>query len=454
MSCRLSVQELRRDHDEQLQWLKQMKDQELNAVTSTTSHSRTLNGVIEQMEKFSSDLCDVLHRVEAMHHSTSRELAVGVQKQEKEFKVLQDSLWQQQRDVEEERRRLQEVVTKLEARLGEQTRLLEQEQQRALAERSRAESLQHLLEEERRVVTQQLSVERAELERAKVRWGGDLQVLFTHPVSVSGAEQGVGHGASAGDGVPGRGPHQEPGQGTTAEPLPVASSTPLAGCRERAEVKMRVRTLRAQEEQLAREKELLDEAWQELKAEREKVNGAALRVRQQEEELKSVTKLSSQKYEEGQRALREARRVESQHQSRLQALQWQLEQLRQQEEHLHQDRLSMAQQRSQLQQLRQELPKSCTMLRTTGRDSSAPESGFSSTLSAPHSWASVPGFPPAIGSLGGVEELLARASSAELSATLAMLKFRAQQDHAYLDNEQLFLASLKKVSYNAPFVPG
>ena len=52
------------------------------------------------------------------------------------------------------------------------------------------------------MVTQQLSVERAELERAKVRWGGDLQVLFTRHVSVSGAEQGAGHGASAGEGAP------------------------------------------------------------------------------------------------------------------------------------------------------------------------------------------------------------------------------------------------------------
>lgn len=40
--------------------------------------------------------------------------------------VLQDRLSQQQRDMEEERSRLQEVITKMEARLGEQTRLLEQ----------------------------------------------------------------------------------------------------------------------------------------------------------------------------------------------------------------------------------------------------------------------------------------------------------------------------------------
>lgn len=41
-------------------------------------------------------------------------------------KVLQDHLAYQQRDMEEERGRLQEVISKMEARLNEQTRLLEQ----------------------------------------------------------------------------------------------------------------------------------------------------------------------------------------------------------------------------------------------------------------------------------------------------------------------------------------
>lgn len=40
--------------------------------------------------------------------------------------VLQERLSRQQRDMEEERSRLQEVIAKMEARLGEQSRLLEQ----------------------------------------------------------------------------------------------------------------------------------------------------------------------------------------------------------------------------------------------------------------------------------------------------------------------------------------
>ncbi|XP_074711338.1 fas-binding factor 1 homolog isoform X2 [Strix uralensis] len=259
----------------------------------------------------------------------------------------------------------------MEARLDEQTQLLEQERQRVLVECSRAESL----EEERRVMTQQLSVERAELERTK----------------------------------------------------------------EWAELQIQVCMLRAREEQLARDRELLDKSWQELKVERENVNGAALHVWQQEEEMKSVTELSSQKYKEGERALREALRVESHHQSRLQALQWQLEQVKQQEEHLHQDRAGPAEHGSA------EEPASTAMPGASQQPRDAADRRLGLQC---------PCFPPAISSPGGAHELLARASSAELSATLAMLKFQALQDHAYLDNEQLFLESLKKPSYNAASLPG
>lgn len=54
---------------------------------------------------------------------------------------------------------------------------------------------------------------------------------------------------------------------------------------------MRGRELKAREEQLARDRELLDEAWHELRLEKEKVKGAALRIRQREEEIKNMNKV-------------------------------------------------------------------------------------------------------------------------------------------------------------------
>ncbi|KAM6050033.1 fas-binding factor 1 homolog [Theristicus caerulescens] len=453
---RVSVQEMRKDHEEQLQRLKRLKDQEIDAVTSATSHTRSLNGVIEQMEKVSSDLHDLSHKVEATHHTTSQELAMGARQRDKQLQVLQDRLSQQQRDMEEERSRLQEVIAKMEARLGEQTRLLEQERWRATAEQSKVESLQHSLEEQRRVMTQQLSMERAELERAKSALLEEQKSVMQkcleerRKLAAEWAEFHTQQQLSK--------ERMERDMDRGLQMDSQREGTIMSLAKEQAELKIRGRELKAKEEQLARDRELLDEAWQELRLEKEKVNGAALRIRQREEEIKSMTKLSSQKHEEGERALREACRMESEQQTKLQVMQQHLEQLKQQEQRLQQERLSMARQRRQLEQLREELPSNPVMLLTADQDLGFPTKGLSSTLfpltaAAPHARALVPGFPPPATALprhspGGGRETLATAGPAELYAKLLLLKYRAQQDRDFLEDEQFFLETLKKASYN------
>ncbi|NXW29109.1 FBF1 factor, partial [Phaetusa simplex] len=479
---RMSVQEMRKDHEEQLQRLKRLKDQEIDAVTSATSHTRSLNGVIEQMEKFSSDLHDLSHKVEATHHTTSQELAMGAQQRDKQLKVLQDRLSQQQRDMEEERSRLQEVIAKMEARLGEQTRLLEQERWRATAEQSKVESLQHSLEEQRRIMTQQLSMERAELERAKSALLEEQKSVMQkcseerRKLAAEWAEFHTRQQLSK--------ERMERDMDRALQMDSQREGTIMSLAKEQAELKIRGRELKAKEEQLVRDRELLEEAWKELRLEKEKVNGTALHIRQREEEIKSMTKLSSQKYEEGERALREACRIESEHQTRLQVMQQHLEQLKQQEQRLHQantplpslfglgppcqgpeslptaslspfllvtgqERLSMARQRSQLQQLREELPSNPVMLLTADQDLSAPTKGLSSTLCFPPPVRVVPRHSPE-----GSRETLAVAGPTELYAKLLLLKHRAQQDRDFLENEQFFLETLKKASYNTSSLSG
>ncbi|XP_072208418.1 fas-binding factor 1 isoform X4 [Excalfactoria chinensis] len=432
---RLSVQEMLKDHEEQLQRLKRLKDQEIDAVTSATSHTRSLNGVIEQMERFSSDLHNLSHKVEAAHHTTSQELAMGARQRDEQLKVLQDRLSQQQRDMEEERNRLQEVIAKMEARLSEQTRLLEQERWRATAEQSKVESLQRSLEEQRRVMTQQLSMERAELERAKSALLEEQKSVMQkcseerRKLAVEWAEFHTQQQLS-----------KERMERDIDRALQLDSQregTIMSLAKEQAELKIRSRELKVKEEQLVRDRELLDEARHELRLEKEKVKGAALRIRQQEEEIKNMSKLSAQKYEEGERALQDACRIESEHQARLQVMQQHLEQLKQQEQHLQQERLSVAQQRRQLEQLHKKLPNNPALLLSTDQNLSASTKGLSSTLS----------FPPPIKTLPG-HRSVGTTASMELYAKLLVLKHRAQQDRSFLEDEQLFLETLKKASYN------
>ncbi|KAM6050569.1 fas-binding factor 1 isoform 2-T3 [Chlamydotis macqueenii] len=453
---RISVQEMRKDHEEQLQRLKRLKDLEIDAVTSATSHTRSLNGVIEQMEKFSNNLHDLSHKVEVTHHTTSQELAMGARQRDKELQVLQDRLSQQQRAMEEERSRLQEVIAKMEARLAEQAQLLEQERWRAVAEQSKVESLQHSLEEQRRVVTQQLSMERAELEKAKSALLEEQKSVMQkcseerRKLAVEWAEFRTQQQLSK--------EQMERSMDRALQMDSQREGTMLSLAKEQAELKIWGRELKGKEEQLARDREQLQEAWQELRLEKEKVNRAALRTQQQEEEIKSITRLSSQKYEQGEQALREACRMESEHQTRLQVMQQHLEQLKQQEERLHKERLSMALQRRQLEQLREELPHNPMTPLTAGQDHGAPVKGLSRTLfpltvATSHTQALAPGFLPPIGVLprhgvGGSSETLATASPTELYAKLLLLKHRAQQDRDFLEDEQFFLETLKKSSYN------
>ncbi|XP_062489735.1 LOW QUALITY PROTEIN: fas-binding factor 1 [Pezoporus occidentalis] len=352
---RTLVQEMRKDYEEQLQQLKRLKDLEIDAVTSSTSHTRSLNGIIEQMEKFSSNLHDLSHKVEAMHQTTSQELA---QQWDKQLKVLEDRLSQQKRDMEEERSQIQEVITRMESRLSEQERW------RLVAEQSKAELLQHSLEEQRRGMTQQLSMERAELEREKSALLEERQKLKRD-------------------------------MDRTLQMASQRESTIMSLAKEQAELKIQSRELKVKENHLLRDRELLEEAWQELRREKEKVNRAALCIQNREEEIKSTTK----------------------------------------------ERLSMARQRKQLEQLREVLPRNPVMLQTTGKDLGAAMKGLSTTL--PQALRNVTGFLPPI------QEALSMASPTDRYINLLLLNYRAQQDHRFLENERIFLESLKKAPYTA-----
>ncbi|XP_053904370.1 fas-binding factor 1 isoform X3 [Malaclemys terrapin pileata] len=442
---RASILEMRKDHEEQLQRLKRLKDQEIDAVTSATSHTRSLNGVIEQMEKFSSNLSDLSYKVEATHHNTSQELEIGARQRDEQLRVLQDRLTRQQRDMEEERSRLQEVIAKMEARLSEQTRLLEQERWRVTAEQSKVESLQRSLEEQRRVMTQQLTMEREELERAK-------NVLLEEQKSVMQkcAEERRKLAMEWSEFHTQQKLSKERMERDIDRALQIDSQREgaiMTLAKEQADLKIKASELKAKEEQLARERESVEQDRQELRLEKERVNAAALHVKQRAEEIDSMSKLSSQKYEEGERALLEAKKVESEHQTRLGTVQQRLERLRQQEQHLHQERQNLAHQRRQLEQLREELPNSPVQFLTKPR---GPHPGAQTkSLSSTHY------FPPPVidlpwhnsGRTGGTQGT-AGAGPAELYARLVLLKHTAERDRDFLEDEQFFLETLKKASYN------
>uniref|UniRef100_G1NV26 Fas binding factor 1 n=1 Tax=Myotis lucifugus TaxID=59463 RepID=G1NV26_MYOLU len=431
---RASILEMRKDHEEQLQRLKLLKDREIDAVTSATSHTRSLNGVIEQMEKFSSSLNELSSRVEASHLTTAQERELGIRQQDQQLRgcpALQERLGLQQRDMEEERSRLQQVIGKMEARLSEQSRLLEQERWRASAEQSKAESTQRALEEQRKVLAQQTAMEREELERAK-------SALLEEQKSVMHkcGEERRRLAAEWAEFFTQQKLSKERAEREVEWALQVDAQregTLISLAKEQAELKIRASELRTKEDQLAAEREALEREREELRREKERVSAAALRIRLRSEEMDKMSQVASEKYQEGEQALREARQVQSEHQARLQLVQQQLERLQQQEQHMHQERLSLAQQRLQLDHVRQDLPSGpvAPLAQAQGLAASGP-----SAIMAP-----APANPQGI-------QPSATLGPSLRHTKLVLLQHTAEQDQDFLENEQFFLETLKKASYN------
>ncbi|XP_018427960.1 PREDICTED: fas-binding factor 1 [Nanorana parkeri] len=427
---RLSVQEMCKDHEEQLQRLKRLKEQEIDAVTSASSQTRSLNGVIEQMEAFSHKLSDLSVRVENTQMNTSQEMELGARQREGQLRALQERLTRQQKDMEEERNSLRMIITNMETRLSEQSRLLEQERWRVSAEQAKMDSIQRSLEEQKRIMTQQIAQEREELENAKSALLEEQQSVMTHcaeerrKLAAEWAELHTQQKLSK---------ERVENDITRAK---VSESQRegafLSFAKEQAEVKVQATELRNKEEQMAAAREALEKERHELRLEKDRVYATAMRVRQRAEEVESMSKLALQRHEEGENALAESKKVEFGHQDRLRTIQQQLERLRQQEEHLMEERKNLAHQRRQLNQLRQGLPTMQT------------EAAQPSSLAEPMHLNGVPfAVPSRKFAISGIHQDKAPQTS-DIYAKVALLRLSAQRDRDFLEDEQLFLEALKK----------
>ncbi|XP_053309717.1 fas-binding factor 1 [Spea bombifrons] len=326
---------------------------------------RSLNCVIEQMGTFTQKLGVLSEKVDNTKLSASQEPEKGMWQGERQLQGLQKLLSDQNREMEEEWNSLRMVITSMETRLTEQSRLLEQN---ALMEERHRSYMMRFAEEEKKL---------------KTEWSE------LHAQQRLNKERSYKH--------------------------------------EQAELKIQAseQQLREQQLALARERQELEEERLVLRLEKERVNASALRLQHRTEEVESMSRLASQLCEKGEKTLAEARRVESQHLSRLKTIQQNLDWLRNREEYIHQERLNLDNQRCQLNKLRQALP---------------------TTSSLP-----VPGI-QGISAMGNpqTQKYNRVMQEAAFETKVALFKISAHQDKDFLANEQHYLDNLKKSSLTWP----
>ncbi|XP_020561069.1 fas-binding factor 1 isoform X2 [Oryzias latipes] len=414
---RQSILEMKKDHEDQIQRLKRLKEEEIDAVTSATSQTRSLTGVIEQMEQFSSRLEELSSRVESAHEQSAHGLERGARHREEQLRVLEDRLSQQQKATAEERSYLKEIISRMDAQINEQQRQLEKERWKVASEQAKVESLQRSLEEERRVLNMQTSMEREELERAKSVLLEEQKSVMQHCAEERrklAAEWAHFHDQDK--------RRHERAEREVSSLLDKREGSIITLAQEQADLKLRTAELKQKEMAAAQERETLERLREELEREKEKISSAALRLETRALEVESFSKLAANKYEEGEEALREAKRVEAEHEARLKSIHSQMESLRMQENRILKERTKLNYLQDKAQQTQTSSFKAPPVLPVSVLPTPELTADFIPNLSANH-------------------QSIAR------EACLALWKYTAEKETEFLQEEQIYLDNLRKKSY-------
>ncbi|XP_054463223.1 fas-binding factor 1 homolog [Anoplopoma fimbria] len=429
---RKSILEMKKDHEDQVKRLKKLKDEEIDAVTSATSQTRSLTVVIEQMEQFSSRLGDLSSRVESTHEHTAHGLEQGARHRDEQLRMMQDRLAQQQKAMVEERAYLKEIISRMDTQLNEQQRQLEKDRWKMTAEQAKAESTQRGLEGERHALSLQINMEREELERAKSALLEEQKSVMQHCAEERrklAADWAHFHSLEK--------QRHERAEREVSSLLEKREGSILSLAQEQADLKLNTAELKQKQMAVAQERETLERLREELDREKERISSTALRLKTRAHEVEAFSKLAAEKFEEGERALQEAKRVEAEHEVRLRNIHIQTERLRQQEQRILQERQRLSHLQNDTERLRQNAPITSIpqMIPTSLQDAGSvlPNPELASSLNIP---------PPAS---------FASSQSMALQASLALWKYTAEKDREYLQEEQIFLENLKKKSYRSPF---
>ncbi|XP_019723937.1 fas-binding factor 1 homolog [Hippocampus comes] len=420
---RKSITEMKRDHEDHVNRLKRLKEEEIDAVTSATSETRSLTLVIEKMEQFSFRLGDLSTLVESRHEHTTHGLEQGARHRDEQLRIMQERLAQQQKMMAEEKAYLKEIISRMDTQLNEQQRQIEKERWKITTEQAKVESSLKSLEEERRSLTMQMSMEREELERAKSALLEEQKSVIQQCAEERrklAAEWNIFHTQEK--------QRRERAEQDVSTLLERREGSIMSLAQEQADLKLRSGELKLKETAVAQEREALEQLKGELEQEKGRISSTALRLKIRAQEVEAFSKLAAEKYEEGEQALQEAKRVESEHQARLRTIHSQIERLRQLEQRALQERIRFnpqeATEKPKLDPPRGSLKQANSILPDSG--SAIPEPKLTPPLTT---------------------QTMPNSQSVALQASLAIWKYNARKEHDYLQEQQIFLESLKKKSY-------
>ncbi|VDI17787.1 Fas-binding factor 1 [Mytilus galloprovincialis] len=452
---RNAIEQLRKDHEESIQRLKSAKNSQIEAVAISHDTTRSLAVAVEMIQTNARDVGELQKKLDQWHSMGMDEREIAIRSKDEQLKILQERLRKQQDDNDNERKRLEDLITRLETQIREQSRVHDEERWSLKQEHNRMQSLQTTLEEERRLWTEQQARERTNIEKIRESLLEEQKSVLTqlHRERQALAEERTQFMVT---------------QKTRRDDLE-NYTVKLSQAKTEFDAIMKVISEEknksySRKEELTKEEQRIEEEGSKLQSEKAKQKAKedeliehAQLIKEKSEQVDEYYLEANSKYEEGMMALEASQRIEAEENQRLDKIHKQMQSLQNKEKQISEERLRLSKEKKEVENLRSAaLCPNCrspssgnkmVVMQTNGHMTNGTVSdqfpGVPATTYPVH-YQNTSRPPSGHVSLNSVTE------SIKADRSIRMWKMEAFKDQKYLEEESLFLYTLKQMPYSNP----
>ncbi|XP_078493491.1 fas-binding factor 1 homolog isoform X2 [Ciona intestinalis] len=421
-----ALEDMRLDHDQQVARVKRCHGDEIEALKSSTVYVRNMDSMMDKVNESTQQLQKLTAKYESAFHSMTQQSENMSSANKHLSSVIQNQLQQMQRQNEETQKNLQQTVSRLEGTISEMNRRFEEQQYRMQSEQSRLQSAQASLELEKKHLMQQVQIEREQARKSQNE-AVDLQRNLQREAKEDRErwlrrEEEMRVASRSAEEA------REAEVALAAQRDREARSAMESLARNRSNLAERSERMVAVETKLHLQKEEYERRMATLKSNEQSLEERRESLVMREKDLRENEEKNAKRINESDQALTEVKRVEREHESRLNELHVQSEDLARQRQLLAEERKLIAEEKLDIIQNHHAHPKSTPPPANIVYDLTPTKLTRADLVSSvPVNTAPIP--------------------LASNPATV-LWSHTAMQDQNYLEDEKFFLEALKHTPYH------
>lgn len=439
-----SIENLKYEHDLTIKRIKELKENEIDAAMTASSHTRTIETVLNSIQENTKNIDGLSQKVQINHMVNLTDKEAEIKIKEENLKLQEERLLKRMKDHENESKNLRETIQRLENHLSEQIKLVEEEKWKGKQQEKKMEALQEALINEQKITMEKLTRERMDVDRVKDDILSEqrrlMQQIYEEKRKI--AEERAQLDAQLQ--IYKERQHKDSLSNLNIEAELSVSSKFMREEKNRLE-KVEA-AIKIQEDQLKIEKTNLEEKRRDIDTREAKLEQMAYAVKQKYAEAENFHIDANREKEKNSQLLKQVNTIKQNHESRLQQIQQQLTLLNEKENRLNQDKVGLLQLRQELEIYKDTIMCSKCKKPLKNIDGLAVTLGGTSgygtllktnNLNTINAMMTVKSASPANYTFNG---------SIEDAKSLRQLKLQALKDRQYLNQEKEFISTLTRSS--------